>query len=118
MPSAPASTPGMPVISVSAVPAATNIAAGTALTLMTGIPGVDAGALGMPFAAYGGSDEETLQSAMNRAPEALKSQNRAVTCEDYEMLAKQAGPIARAKALPLYHPDFPGMQVPGVVSVI
>jgi predicted phage baseplate assembly protein len=98
--------------------AATNIAAGTALTLMTGIPGVDAGAIGMPFAAYGGSDEETLQSAMNRAPEALKSQNRAVTCEDYEMLAKQAGPIARAKALPLYHPDFPGMQVPGVVSVI
>ncbi len=98
--------------------AATNIAAATALTLMTGIPGVDAGALSMPFAAYGGSDEETLQSAMNRAPEALKSQNRAVTCEDYETLAKQSGPIARAKALPLYHPDFPGIQVPGVVSVI
>lgn len=98
--------------------AASNIPAGTPLTLMTGIAGIDTGALGMPFAAYGGSDEETLQSAMNRAPAALKSQNRAVTCEDYETLAKQAGPIARAKALPLYHPDFPGMQVPGVVSVI
>jgi predicted phage baseplate assembly protein len=97
---------------------ATNIAAGTPLTLMTGIPGVDTGSLGMPFAAYGGSDEETLQSAMDRAPGALKSQNRAVTCEDYETLAKQAGPIARAKALPLYNPDFPGLQVPGVVSVI
>jgi predicted phage baseplate assembly protein len=96
----------------------TNIAAGSALTLMTSIPGVDTGALSMPFDAYGGSDEETLQSAMNRAPEALKSQNRAVTAEDYETLAKQAGPIARTKALPLYHPDFPGMQVPGVVSVI
>jgi predicted phage baseplate assembly protein len=95
-----------------------NIPAGSALTLMTSIPGIDTSALAMPFAAYGGSDEETLQSAMNRAPEALKSQNRAVTCEDYETLAKQAGPIARAKALPLYHPDFPGMQVPGVVSVI
>ncbi len=98
--------------------AASNIPAGTSLTLMTGIAGIDAGALSMPFAAYGGSDEETLQSAMNRAPAALKSQNRAVTCEDYETLAKQAGPIARAKALPLSHPDFPGMQVPGVVSVI
>jgi predicted phage baseplate assembly protein len=97
---------------------ATNIAAGTALTLMSGIAGVDTGALNMPFAAYGGSDEETLQSAMDRAPDALKSQNRAVTCEDYETLAKQAGPIARAKALPLYHPDFPGLEVPGVVSVI
>jgi predicted phage baseplate assembly protein len=96
----------------------TNIPAGSALTLMTSIPGVDSGALNMPFAGYGGSDEETLQSAMNRAPAALKSQNRAVTAEDYETLAKQAGPIARAKALPLYHPDFPGMQVPGVVSVI
>jgi predicted phage baseplate assembly protein len=98
--------------------AATNVAAGTPLTLMTSIPGVDTGSLNMPFAAYGGGDEETLQSAMNRAPEALKSQNRAVTCEDYEMLAKQAGPIARAKALPLVHPDFPGIQIPGVVSVI
>jgi predicted phage baseplate assembly protein len=98
--------------------AASNVAAGTPLTLMTSIPGVDSGALAMPFAAYGGSDEETLQSAMNRAPEALKSQNRAVTVEDYEMLAMQAGPIARAKALPLFHPDFPGIDVPGVVSVI
>lgn len=98
--------------------AASNIPAGTPLTLMTGIAGIDTGALSMPFAAYGGSDEETLQSAMNRAPAALKSQNRAVTCEDYETLAKQAGPIARAKALPLSHPDFPGIEVPGVVSVI
>ena len=56
--------------------------------------------------------------AINRAPEALKSQNRAVTPGDYEMLAMQAGPIARAKALPLYNPDFPGMQIPGVVTVI
>jgi predicted phage baseplate assembly protein len=97
---------------------ASNIPAGTSLTLMTGIAGIDTGALSMPFAAYGGSDEESLQSAMNRAPAALKSQNRAVTCEDYETLAKQAGQIARAKALPLVHPDFPGMQVPGVVTVI
>jgi predicted phage baseplate assembly protein len=98
--------------------ARTNIAAGTALTLMTSLPGIDTGKIGMPFAAYGGTDEETLQSAMNRAPEALKGQDRAVTAGDYEMLAMQAGPIARAKALPLYNPNFPGMQVPGVVTVI
>lgn len=98
--------------------ARTNVTAGTALTLMTSISGIDTGNIGMPYAAYGGSDEESLQSAMNRAPEALKSQDRAVTCQDYELLATQAGQIARAKALPLYHPDFPGMQVPGVVTVI
>jgi len=98
--------------------ARTNIAAGTALTLMTSIPGIDTGNIATPFAAYGGTDEESLQDAMDRAPEALKSQNRAVTCADYELLATQAGPISRAKALPLYHPDFPGIDVPGVVTVI
>jgi predicted phage baseplate assembly protein len=98
--------------------ARTNIAAGTALTLMTSIPGIDTGKIGMPYAAYGGTDEESLQSAMNRAPEALKGRDRAITAGDYEMLAMQAGPIARAKALPLYHPDFPGIEMPGVVTVI
>jgi predicted phage baseplate assembly protein len=98
--------------------ARTNIAAATPLTLMTSIPGIDTGNIASPFAAYGGSDEESLQDAMDRAPQALKSQNRAVTCADYELLATQAGPISRAKALPLYHPDFPGIDVPGVVTVI
>ena len=98
--------------------ARTNIAGGTQLTLMTSIPGIDTANVATPFAAYGGTDEEALQDAIDRAPEALKSQNRAVTCSDYELLATQAGPISRAKALPLYHPDFPGIDVPGVVSVI
>jgi hypothetical protein len=30
----------------------------------------------------------------------------------------QAAAIARAKAYPLRHPDFPGVQVPGVVTVV
>ncbi len=98
--------------------ARTNIAAGLSLTLMTGIPGINTGNIASPFAAYGGTDEELLQDAIARAPQALKSQNRAVTCADYELLATQAGPISRAKALPLYHPDFPGIEVPGVVTVI
>lgn len=98
--------------------ARTNITAATPLTLMTSIPGIDTGNIANPFAAYGGTDEESLQDAMDRAPQALKAQNRAVTCADYELLATQAGPISRAKALPLYHPDFPGMSVPGVVTVI
>jgi predicted phage baseplate assembly protein len=97
---------------------ATNIAAGTALTLMTSLPGIDSGNVSSPFAAYGGTDEETLQNAMDRAPEALQSQNRAVTVADFEMLAKQAGPIARAKALPLTNPNFPGQSVPGTVTVV
>jgi predicted phage baseplate assembly protein len=98
--------------------ARTNIAAGTPLTLMTSVPGIDAGNITNPFAAYGGTDEESLQEAMDRAPRALKSQGRAVTEADFELLAKQAGPISRAKALPLRHPDFPGIDVPGAVTVV
>jgi predicted phage baseplate assembly protein len=85
---------------------------------MTGIPGIDAGKVGNPFAADGGTDEESLAAAKLRAPEALKSRDRAVTAEDFEMLARQAGPIARAKALPLFNPNFPGVDVPGSVTVI
>jgi predicted phage baseplate assembly protein len=96
----------------------TNIPAGTTLTLMTGIAGIDAGNIGLPYDAAGGADEETLDQAKNRAPEALKSKDRAVTVEDYELLAMQAGPIARAKALPLVNPNFPGQSVPGTVTVI
>ncbi len=98
--------------------ARTNIGAGTTLTLMTGIAGIDAGNIGLPYDAAGGADEETLDQAKNRAPEALKSKDRAVTVEDYELLAMQSGPIARAKALPLVNPNFPGQSVPGTVTVI
>src|SRR5205823_3557080 len=43
---------------------------------------------------------------------------RAVTAEDFEYFAMQAATIKRARALPLMHPDFPGVKVPGVVTVI
>jgi predicted phage baseplate assembly protein len=98
--------------------ARTNIAAGTTLTLMTSLPGIDTSKVANPVAADGGSDEESLQDAMDRAPQALQSQNRAVTAADFELLATQAGPISRAKALPLFDPNFPGQSIPGVVTVI
>ena len=41
-----------------------------------------------------------------------------MTVSDFEELAKQAGNVRRAKALPLYHPRFPGTKIPGVVTVI
>src|SRR5262249_7054067 len=52
------------------------------------------------------------------APDAIRRRCRAVTAEDFEFLAMEASSIKRAKALPLYHPDFPGVKVPGVVTVI
>ncbi|MFW2438539.1 MAG: putative baseplate assembly protein [Arenicellales bacterium] len=95
-----------------------NVGAGEINNLLSQVKGVESAAIGNLFSASGGTDEETLEQAKLRAPLALKARDRAVTAEDYELLAKQAANIARAHALPLYHPDFPGVEVPGVVSVV
>jgi len=72
------------------------------------------------FPAAGGSDEETTEAAKRRAPAELKSRNRAVTAEDFEYFARETPGVRvrRARALPLVHPQFEGIQVPGVVTVI
>jgi predicted phage baseplate assembly protein len=95
-----------------------NVAAGVIKTLVTSITGVDEGAVGNLHDAFGGREEETLDDAKKRAPRSLKSRCRAVTVDDFELLAMEAGNVRRAKALPLYDPRFPGTPVPGVVSVI
>ncbi len=50
--------------------------------------------------AVGGTDAETLESAMLRTPRLLRNQTRAVTASDFEKLSLEATPlIARAKCL-------------------
>lgn len=95
-----------------------NLPADKLTVLQSSIRGLDANAVTNPFATAGGTDEETLEQARKRAPQSLKSRERAVTDEDFEELARRAANIARAKALPLHHPQFPGVDVPGVVSVV
>jgi predicted phage baseplate assembly protein len=95
-----------------------NVKAGQIGSLRGALAGVDSALIGNLFPAYGGGDEESLDEARDRVPQTLKSHDRAVTLEDFELHARAAGGIARAKALPLFHPDFAGVAVPGVVSVI
>lgn len=95
-----------------------NVAANSLTSPLSLVTGIDAAAVTNPVAAVGGADEESLQTAMDRAPRVLKARDRAVTSGDFELLAMEAGTIARAKAVPLAHPEFPGLQVPGVVTVI
>jgi predicted phage baseplate assembly protein len=87
-------------------------------TLTTSIDGIDDNNIGNLLAAHSGRDEETLDEVKKRAPRSIKSRCRAVTAEDFEHLAMQAATIKRAKALPLFHPEFPGVRVPGAVTVI
>ncbi len=95
-----------------------NVPAGAIDSLMSSIPGVAADQVANLFPSGGGADEETLAEAQIRAPGTLRTRDRAVTPEDFERLAVESGAAARAKALPLVHPNFPGVQVPGVVSVV
>ncbi|MGN6103883.1 MAG: putative baseplate assembly protein [Kofleriaceae bacterium] len=54
-----------------------------------------------PLAATGGADRETIDEAKARAPFTIKSRDRAVTSEDYEMLALRASTtLARARCVP------------------
>ncbi|MDO9712897.1 putative baseplate assembly protein [Paracraurococcus lichenis] len=95
-----------------------NLPAGAITSLLTPVPGIDTARVTNPFPAAGGTEEEELEAAKLRAARMLKARDRAVTAEDFEALAISAGPIGRVKALPLFHPDFPGVEVPGVVTVV
>lgn len=95
-----------------------NAAAGTLTNLLGGTAGLDANAISNQRPAAGGRDEETLDEAKLRAPQTLKNKCRAVTAQDFEALAMEAPGVKRGKALPLTHPGFPGVQVPGAVTVI
>lgn len=54
-----------------------------------------------PLPASGGADRESIDEAKARAPYTIKSRDRAVTTEDYEMLALRASTqLARAKCVP------------------
>jgi predicted phage baseplate assembly protein len=54
-----------------------------------------------PLPATAGADRETIEEAKNRAPYTIKSRDRAVTSEDYEMLALRASTtLARARCVP------------------
>lgn len=95
-----------------------NVGAATLKALRSAVPGIDENGLSNLAASYGGRDEETLEQAKQRAPAQIRSRCRAVTADDFEYFATQAANIRRAKALPLRHPDFPDVQVPGVVTVV
>jgi predicted phage baseplate assembly protein len=98
--------------------ATSNLPAGAITDLQTPVAGVDSVNNFSP--STGGDDEEALADTEARAPVELKARDRAVTREDFEFLAMKAPGtrIRRAHALPLYHPEFPTVQVPGVVTVI
>jgi predicted phage baseplate assembly protein len=95
-----------------------NLGPAVIAQLQSAVDGIDS--VTNLFASEGGVDDETLEDAKARAPQSLKTRDRAVTVDDFELLA-QATPgaaVARAIAEPRVHPSFPGVDVPGSVTVI
>jgi hypothetical protein len=95
-----------------------NVGADTITALQTSFPYV--ASVTNKRAAEGGKDEEPMEDTKQRGPREIKARDRAVTPEDFEFLAVQTpgARIRRAHALPLHHPQFPGVEVPGVVTVV
>lgn len=73
-----------------------------------------------PYAATGGAAAETLSAAKARAVRKLAEITRAVTLKDYEQLALATPgvPVARAHAIPDYHPTMPCLAVSGSITVV
>ncbi|MEA5597112.1 putative baseplate assembly protein [Rivularia sp. UHCC 0363] len=76
-----------------------NVQTDTLRFLKSAIPYVDSVTNHIP--AINGADAESLEQAVIKAPRVLRSRDRAVTSEDFEVLAQEAGlgAIARVRCL-------------------
>jgi hypothetical protein len=70
--------------------------------------------------ATGGAAAETIASATTRARADRERPQRAVTLEDHIRLAKETpgARIARAEARANFHPGFPCLTAPGIVTLL
>lgn len=93
-----------------------NVPAGAVSALLGPIVGVSA--VTNARAAVGGQDVQQLDDLKRDAPAMLRSQQRVVTAVDFAVAAQRIGGVARATAVPLAHPDFPEISVPGAVTVV
>lgn len=74
-----------------------------------------------PVALTGGSEPETVPTALERIPGEIRRHDRAVTATDFQELAllTPGGGVGRAECLPRFHPHFPDLDpAAGVVSVV
>lgn len=69
-------------------------------------------------AAIGGADEQSFHDLQVNGPGLLRQRGRAVTPDDFANFAKRTGGVGAAVAIPLMHPDHPGVSVPGTITVV
>ena len=81
------------------------------------IPGVS---VENPRAASGGAEAETLEAAQQRIRKDLKQPYRTIRSDDFKKLAQRTPGIwlKRVEVLPLYHPSYPAIRMPGAVTIV
>jgi predicted phage baseplate assembly protein len=90
-----------------------NVSRGALVSMKSAVPFI--GRVENREVAAGGVDGETIDNAKVRGPISLRTLGRAVTVEDYEILAQQAAPgIARVRCVPAGVDD----QISGVRILI
>ena len=93
-----------------------DVEAGAVKTLISQVAGIEK--VTNPRAATGGSDEEDIAAFLKRAPSEVRRAGRAVTEKDFATFATAIDGVQKARALGGRHPDFPGVEVPGAVTVV
>jgi predicted phage baseplate assembly protein len=85
-----------------------NVQPGTLKVLKSAVPYISRVLNHIP--ARNGADAESLDQAVLRAPQMLRTRDRAVTPEDFETLAQRAagGAVARVRCLPAMNPNEAG----------
>jgi predicted phage baseplate assembly protein len=93
-----------------------KVAAGAVTGMTTQVAGIDK--VTNVRAAAGGADEQSLEDFQRSAPSMLSRRGRVVTADDFAKETLSIGGVKQAVALPARHPDYPGITVPGAVTVI
>lgn len=95
-----------------------GVVAAGAITAGVGLPpGL---AVTNPIPTWGGADTEPMVDAEGRMAELIHHRDRLVTATDFAEITRRTPGVdlARVEILPLFHPDLPDAEAPGVVTVM
>ncbi len=73
-----------------------------------------------PVPTWGGAEAESVPDAERRMAQVVRHRNRLVSVQDFVDVTEDTPGVdlARVDVLPLLHPDIPGVESPGVVTIL
>ena len=96
-------------------PSSGVLAANSVTTLINSAPFITG--VNNPNPGSGGTGVGSQAEAIARGPQIFQARGRAVTTDDFALMATQVAGIVKAHAIACQHPAYPGKSIPGVVGV-